>query len=166
MTDTRLNLARAYETASASTIGIELGVWAGRGDWVTCSREHREQAGRRALADLDAQIARLTAFREKLAAEVAPKPADVKPVAVEYGVFTHDGSQLLSGGHANPAQALSHAKPGRIIGVVCPHRSEPLQPAAMCPTCHAETPRLASSTTVVPDDTPLNLTITTAEGQP
>ena len=71
--DERLALAREFEKRSlTSGVGLALGVWAGRGDWAAISAAHRDREGRRALTELDALIARLTAFRQQLADAVGP----------------------------------------------------------------------------------------------
>jgi len=68
----RLTLCRqqTYMAAAVSTLGIGLGVWAGRGDWAALSDAAREQAGVRALHELDAVLVDLAAFRDRLASVV------------------------------------------------------------------------------------------------
>lgn len=159
----RMELVRKFERVThVPPVGFSLSVWAGRGGWASSSSDWRDQQGHQALSELDAMIEQLLELREQLNAELA---ASVPDQPVEYGVFKADGSELLIGGRANPADALAYAEPGQVIAVVCPHDRDADQPAAMCPTCRAETPRLANTTTVVPDDTPINLTITTTEGR-
>jgi hypothetical protein len=71
--DTRLALVKAYERIGRSnTVGLGLGVWAGRGAWASTSAAYRDSEGRRALTNLDALIARLTEFRQQLAAALPP----------------------------------------------------------------------------------------------
>lgn len=86
----RLRVARAFDTARATTVGIELGVWAGRGDWAACSQEHRDQAGYRALTGIDALIGRLVSFRAELNAEVAAEYIELRkrPDAPDIGELT------------------------------------------------------------------------------
>lgn len=71
MTDNRLDLALEFERLSNVGVGLSLGVWAGRGDWASMSQGYRDQHGQRSLTKLDDHIARLTEFRERLAAAVA-----------------------------------------------------------------------------------------------
>jgi hypothetical protein len=64
---TRRDLALEFERLSYSSgVGLLLGVWAGRGDYASFSQEHRAREGHRALTELDDQIARLSAFRQRL----------------------------------------------------------------------------------------------------
>lgn len=68
----RLALARAFDMASSNGVGMSLGVWAGRGDWATCSQASRDEAGQDALAKLDELITNLNQYRQRLADAVAP----------------------------------------------------------------------------------------------
>lgn len=68
----RLALCRqqTYMAATVSTLGIRLGMWAGRGDWASLSDAARDQAGVRALHELDCALVDLAAFRDRLASVV------------------------------------------------------------------------------------------------
>lgn len=66
----RQKLAREHERLTYSpgfSSGMALGQWAGWGAWESTPMGRRDQAGVRALAELDAEIARLVEFRERLA---------------------------------------------------------------------------------------------------
>lgn len=68
----RLDVCNAHSRAELSVRlpGMALGMWAGRGDYASCSEESRDESGRHALVTLDAGIAELVAVREQLAAAV------------------------------------------------------------------------------------------------
>lgn len=71
--DPRRAIGHEHDLAAdaASAVGLPLGVWAGRGDWAGYSADFRDEAGRRALAELDAAIAGLVVVRDKLAHAVS-----------------------------------------------------------------------------------------------
>lgn len=70
--DPRLACALAWGSAvrSAEIVSMGLGVWAGRGDWSSCSVEARDTAGVEALASIDKALAELQAVREQIRDEV------------------------------------------------------------------------------------------------
>lgn len=72
MSADRVVIARAFGTASLTGAGMALGMWAGRGDWEALSQQSRDDAGRRALGDVDLLIYNLRTFRQQLAAAVEP----------------------------------------------------------------------------------------------
>lgn len=78
----REKLFREHEQLT-STIpwpsGFSLGMWAGLGSHRTVRYDHRAECGARAVTELDAQIAALVEFRNRLAEMVQPtttKPTD------------------------------------------------------------------------------------------
>lgn len=70
----RREIAHAHRLASssASLASMPLGMWCGNGVYATWSPEARDKAGRRALSELDAAIAELTAVRAQLAEACGP----------------------------------------------------------------------------------------------
>jgi hypothetical protein len=59
-----------------SSVGMPLGMWCGNGDYARWSQAARDRAGVRALTELDAAIANLTAARDRLAQAVEPAVSD------------------------------------------------------------------------------------------
>lgn len=55
----------------ASAVGMPLGMWAGRGDYAKFSEESRDNAGQRALTELDNAISLLGNARQLLADTLA-----------------------------------------------------------------------------------------------
>ncbi|ADP84397.1 hypothetical protein [Pseudofrankia inefficax] len=70
--DPRLTLALAWGSAvrAADVVSLGLGLWAGRGDWASCSVEARNTAGIEALANIDKALAELAAVRDQIRDEV------------------------------------------------------------------------------------------------
>ncbi|GAA1281182.1 helix-turn-helix transcriptional regulator [Saccharothrix xinjiangensis] len=67
--EARLTLAQAYERAARNVTlaGSGLGIWAGRGDWQSVSQKGRDEAGARALDELDEAVTDLLAIRDRIA---------------------------------------------------------------------------------------------------
>lgn len=66
---------RVYRTHRKAAIGIDavsmdLGKWAGNGDWSKWPRDARDRAGHRALAELDAALSEMQQVRDDLAATI------------------------------------------------------------------------------------------------
>lgn len=124
MTDTRLHLSREFESLSSAValnVGLSLGVWAGRGDWAGCAQAHKDREGHRALAELDARLARLAAFREQLAAEVTGELTTPAAPATIYAVSTGEYSDYRVHGafvERDDAQALVDRLPAYDTGEV------------------------------------------------
>lgn len=55
--------------------GMKLGMWAGRGDYSTLKMDFRDESGVLALAEFDAEIAKLVEFRDRLANAISPTNA-------------------------------------------------------------------------------------------
>lgn len=55
-----------FDRASGNGVAVALGSWAGCGSWAHLSLDFRDKQGRRALAELDALVKRLTEFRARL----------------------------------------------------------------------------------------------------
>ena len=74
----RREIAHAHKLASqsASLASMSLGMWCGNGDYATFPQVWRDRQGRRALSELDAAIAELTAVRAQLAEACGPDTDD------------------------------------------------------------------------------------------
>lgn len=70
----RLAIGRAHQSAAwtTTTVGMALGMWAGRGDWAALSETARAQAGNRALTELDEAIGQLGDVRARLIEALRP----------------------------------------------------------------------------------------------
>jgi hypothetical protein len=73
--DRRDAVRREYERVchALSGVGLSLSMWSGRGDWATCSAASRDQAGTRAVRDLEAAIGQLREVHEELACAADPR---------------------------------------------------------------------------------------------
>jgi hypothetical protein len=74
----RQDVVHAYQMAATdvSLVGMSLGWWAGSGDYAKFTEASRDEAGARALDELDAAITELAVARDHLAAELATEAAD------------------------------------------------------------------------------------------
>lgn len=162
----RLALAKAFDKASINGVGMSLGMWAGRGDWGSCSTASRDRAGHRALTDLDELIGRLTEFRQQLAdatspqrevdaekrrAEVATVIANATGVAATHAWTLHDTSNggviarceacdTYSGTTTIRSGAVPPCTPGG-----CAHRVSPRRGGSgVCVACDTTFPPVAN----------------------
>jgi hypothetical protein len=134
--------ALAHEHALISTdvssVGMPLGMWAGRGDYATFSDAARDRAGRRALDELDAAITRLTEFRAKLAAAVEQPGQQPKQVvllrlaqndAYNLDAMLHAGYRQLRDDDMPDATAAALRVLDQVVDAITPiHRGDSAEP--------------------------------------